>query len=396
MTHETETGFGSGLRAQLERKLGIEQEVAEPEIVVEQIEPTAPIDLQNELEDALGRERQLREALQHQVEAYERELAAARDLALREARTDEVMASVEAARAEAEEREVVLRIQLDQLEADKSEIASKRMELVAEEARLAELARHVDSRSLELESAGQQRAHASAHLAQQLATIAERERELKREQAALDARAREEGVRVAAREDTVAKREAAALRRDEAAGRREAAAHAAIAEVALERERVQERETEIAAREAAFEKRYDARERMLSNSEAALAAREKRIREHGERLERERAGHGQASQEAFALLAELERREERVHEREAKIVERETVVAERSLEVEQLTESLRVREARLGVDLDLREDVLDDRERALAGREALIAERERDLTAYVGEIQGQFTARSVA
>lgn len=403
MTHETETGFGSGLRAELERRLGVAPlpELA-PELFdvpiepLEELIPTGVDAVQSELEAALQRERELREALQHQVEAYERELAAARDVAFRETRNDEEAASVQAARAEAEEREVVLRIQLDQLETERGEVAETRTVLIAEEARLTELARHIDSRSLELESAGQQRAQASAHLAQQLATIAERERELRRERAALDVRTREEGARVAAREDSVEKREAAAMRRDEAAGRREAAAHAAIAEVSLERERLQEREAATAAREVALEKRYDARERMLSNSEATLAGREKRVRDHGERLERERAGHGQASQEAFALLAELERREERVNEHEAHVVEREAALVERAGELEKVEGRLLVREAGLGVDLDLREDQIDAREQALEARETLIGERERDLSAYVGELQTTFSSRSVA
>ncbi len=82
MTYETEPGFGSGLRAELERKQGIEPRAeieapAEP-VEVPLLEESAVVeelDFQAELEAALHRERHLREALQHQVETYERELA---------------------------------------------------------------------------------------------------------------------------------------------------------------------------------------------------------------------------------------------------------------------------------------------------------------------------------
>ena len=152
----------------------------------------------------------------------------------------------------------------------------------------------------------------------------------------------------------------------------------------------------LAAREAALDKRNDARERMLANGETALAAWEKRLREHSERLDRERAGHGQASQEAFALLAELEQREARVRELESKHLEAEARNDERAEELGRTAETLRRREAQLGVDLDIREDTLDDREHAVAEREQRIAERERDLGAYVGQLQDQFSDRSVA
>ena len=56
-----------------------------------------------------------------------------------------------------------------------------------------------------------------------------------------------------------------------------------------------------------------------------------------------------------------------------------------------------MREARLLADVELREDKLDQREKNVAEREELITFRERDLTAYVGEIQGVLSEqRSVA
>ena len=52
---------------------------------------------------------------------------------------------------------------------------------------------------------------------------------------------------------------------------------------------------------------------------------------------------------------------------------------------------LRLREARLLADVELREDKLDQRERNISEREELIEFRERDLTAYVGELQGRLS-----
>ena len=111
MSPEVEKGFGTGLRAQLRLKQGdvapapeatppIEP-VPEPEPEAEQQlaapEPALVDELRAELEEALEREQHLREALQHHIEAHERELAAGRDCALQEA-------GVEIGRASCRER----------------------------------------------------------------------------------------------------------------------------------------------------------------------------------------------------------------------------------------------------------------------------------------------------
>ncbi|HEY4413917.1 MAG TPA: hypothetical protein VGN06_13035, partial [Gaiellaceae bacterium] len=145
MTHETETGFGTGLRAQLSRKNGdaLTTEEAEPVEVqlpdllpMGEILPLAPepvsvepqeiLVLRSELESALTRERALREALEHQVEAYEREMSSARDLAVREAEVEQLAARAEASRADVEELEVILRIQREQVENERVELSRMR------------------------------------------------------------------------------------------------------------------------------------------------------------------------------------------------------------------------------------------------------------------------------
>ena len=165
MTHEIETGFGSGLRAQLSRKLGAEEapEMQDVPVVPEQPaeilplgdvlplmpetlvdEPAEVAALRSELEGALTRERSLREALEHQVEAYERELASARELAVREAEVEQRVARAEATQAELEEQQLMVKIQRDQVEGERVELARARAELVAEEARVTELATHME------------------------------------------------------------------------------------------------------------------------------------------------------------------------------------------------------------------------------------------------------------
>ena len=416
MTHETETGFGTGLRAQILRKLGneaVETEQAAPietpfpdvmpigEIVPLVPEPVSDesddvLALRHELEGALTRERSLREALEHQVEAYKREIASARDLAVREAEVEQLAARAEAARTEAEEQEVILKIQREQVESERVELSHMRAGLVAEEARVTELATHVDSRSVELQSVHHERAQASAHLAQQLAGLAERERELKRERAALDTVRSDQEAAFVAREENARQLDAGARQRERTVSEREVGIRAAAAELDQQRQRLQERADEVAEREATLERRLDAREKMLANGEAAIAARESRLREESDRFERARNGQGQVSQEAFALLAELEQREHRVQSREQRMLESEERVAERVGELAQSDEELRLREARLLADVELREDQLEKRERDVTEREELIGFRERDITAYVGELQSRIDDRNVA
>jgi len=54
---------------------------------------------------------------------------------------------------------------------------------------------------------------------------------------------------------------------------------------------------------------------------------------------------------------------------------------------------LRLREARLQADAEIREDRLDDLAKELAAREQRIARREQDLAGYVGELQEKFRDR---
>src|SRR5205823_3470912 len=157
------------------------------------------------------------------------------------------------------EREQNLARREHELAAGTAEVTSRRTELVAEEARVAELMLHAEERVAGFQTVDKERAGAAAELAKQLATIGERERGLKRE----------------------------------------------------------------------LEERLAARESTRAEREEAVEARDRRLADEAERLGRERAGHGQASQDAFALLAELDKREERLQQREQELAEREAALVDR-------------------------------------------------------------------
>lgn len=414
MSHETESGFGTGLRAQLARLQESEAEPAAEPAVTEAEEALAVIvdlasepepapeepeevsSLRAELEAALARERDLKETIEHHVEAHERELANSRDLALREAEVEQALARLETAQAELDEQKLLVTIEREQFETQRAEIAGLRTELVAEKARVDELAVQTDLRTAELVSADRERAQASSQIAHQLASIAERERELKRERAELDAlRSKNEAHLATVARSVEAEREALA-QTDQDRARREATLRAEAADWERKQGELARREEEIATREASLESRFEARERMLANGQARLNDWEARLREQGERLERERSGHGHASQEAFALLAELEQREQSVAERESHLLTAAEALKGHDEELNAEKDALRRREASLLAELELREDKLERRERDVAEREELIDHRERDLGAYVGELQSKFNERSVA
>jgi chromosome segregation ATPase len=443
MSDEFEHGFGTGLRAQLQRKQekGVALPVELPEAeVTSLIKRSAMPELgsvQSELEEALAREQQLREALQHEIEGHERELAAGRDLALREAEAEQLAAKAGALESDLEERERVLADRLDEVATERRDINMRRTELIAEEARLVELATHVEGRAADLDSADQERAAAAAELAKQLATIAERDRQLKRERASVDEHRGGAEARLAAREQALREHDEAVRVREQAASTHERQLEGEVGKLERERERLRERVEAIASREAEIAGRLTAREEELGDREAALGAWEERVRAQSERADRERAGHGRASQEAFSLMSELERREEALKLREAELArrsalrqvespkqeardqllargedslktlraqldEREALAATAAREllaraeaIEQAEQDLRVRDARLGAELELKADKLDRLTDVLAERQRLLDERERDLAGYISEVQEHFIGGAV-
>ena len=244
-----------------------------------------------------------------------------------------------------------------------------------------ELSSHAETRVEQLEGVEQERASAAAEMARQLASVAERERGLKREQAAFDARQQEAESRVASREHTVRER-------DEAAGRRERAARDSEAEITRERNLLAARLQSLDAKEASFaeiERELDERKaalaleleehaRGVAEREVALQAWDDRLRSQSGLMERESRESGQASQEAFALLSELETREANLSRREAELLDAQTRLQAASSDsgADELATRRRVK------DLDEREAALVAKEAEINRRLASAAREERD------------------
>src|SRR5947208_14506706 len=176
---ETEKGFGTGLRAQLERrretaagKGGLK--TANPD--VSGSVPAAPtIDLsdadldalRDELAASFAREEQLRGALSEQVAAHERELSPQQDFAARQAETDERAGRLSAFEAALEERERHVAEQVEALELERRRLVDENNELAALQARTAEQEQHVQAKLRELTSADEERSQAAQDLAKQ-------------------------------------------------------------------------------------------------------------------------------------------------------------------------------------------------------------------------------------
>jgi chromosome segregation ATPase len=134
----------------------------------------------------------------------------------------------------------------------------------------------------------------------------------------------------------------------------------------------------LKAREAKLELRTAAVAR-----EQSSAASIEQLREELQRREDELAAHERLDAE----------RRERLDSREGRLEKLEQDLSERAAEAERVETDLRVREARVEVDAEIREDRLDDLARDLAAREQRFARREQDLAGYVGELQEKFRER---
>jgi len=314
-------------------------------------------------------------------------------------------------------------------------VIERHTEIVAEYARVQELSGHAESRVEELETAERDRAEAAAQIAKQVAEVAERERELKRERSAFAARQQEAEARVTARELAVRERDVSVSQKErelrdsetEAAGMR-ARLDARERSLQTTEERLDQQGRELEERRIAVEAALDERTHAIADSDAALQAWEQRLRSEAERLLDERAEHGTTSQDAFALMAELEsreldlaKRETELHEAQARlqavsddgngddlhsrrrtkeIDERESALVAREAElnrrlaaaarderdndlVGQLREELKSREE----DIAAREQFFAERRERIESREALLTRREREIAERAAEAE---------
>ena len=238
---ETEKGFGTGLRAQLERRR--EEEVGQPEAppstnVELRFELTArpsgdgePLtvgvgaaelaELRSELEAALRREETLRLRLEKQTEAYDGGIGNEKELARRAATLDERDAKLAEFEFELEERERKTRVEREAIEAEHGRVADLQAELTAEQQLAAEQQEQAEKRIRDLAGADRSRAKAEADLAKQLAAFGDREKKLANKEHELDARERATEVRLQGRERSLEKRENEWRSRDKELSERE-------------------------------------------------------------------------------------------------------------------------------------------------------------------------------
>ena len=207
---ETEKGFGTGLRAQLERRRettggGAASEAKsdaapKPASGIPDAAPLVDLEsadleaLRAELAASLAREQDLRTTLTEQVAAYEHEPQPSQQLAERAAELDHRAGRLSAHEAALEERERNLAERLEALEVDRRRLGETEQELAAQQARTAEREQHVAAKLRELTSADQERAKATAELSKQASAIAAREKKIAKAEETFESRQREESA----------------------------------------------------------------------------------------------------------------------------------------------------------------------------------------------------------
>src|SRR5215210_7009403 len=189
---ETEKGFGTGLRAQLQRRRdGGDVVASEPQAPTnvelrfeltarpasEGLEPVAGPEfeeLRSELRAAQAREAALREQLQERAEAYEGNVGSEAELVHRAATLDEHETRLTEFQVELEERERRLLDQREAIEAEHARVADLQAELAAQQALAAEQQEAAETRLRELESFDRDREKAANELTKARAALDDR------------------------------------------------------------------------------------------------------------------------------------------------------------------------------------------------------------------------------
>jgi hypothetical protein len=157
-----EGGFGSGLRAKLERK----EQVEPPRSPGEAIAAAVPVDdpdievLRLELSASLSREHELRTSLNEQVEVSGREVQAEQELAHQSAALDRRAGALAETQAELDDRERRITERLAELDG----LLEEKEELTKLEARLAEREQLVELKVHELKAGDDERSAAATDL----------------------------------------------------------------------------------------------------------------------------------------------------------------------------------------------------------------------------------------
>lgn len=201
---------------------------------------------------------------------------AVRERVLSAARTQhfERQAQLDAWAAELAERDRLIGERHDELERDRLALVEQRTEIVAEYSRVQELSVDAGTRVAELESADRNRSEAELRVATQTAALAERERALDRDRTAFEAVRQQAEARLAARELGTSERDAAVAGRERI---------------------VRDREGDFVT-EA----------RRLDQRQSALRAAEARLRDSELELERRRGAMEESFEQRETVLAQLE------------------------------------------------------------------------------------------
>ena len=204
----TEKGFGTGLRAQLQRRQtegdsptpeaqgqpNVElrfELTARPSGEGEPLAVSADVSaLKSELDAARRREEALRLRLEKQTEAYSDGMSSEQELAVRASTLDEREARLAEFEVELEERERKVRTERDAIEVEHTRVADLQAELSAEQQLAAERQEQAESRLRELKGADRDRDKAKSELSKQFSALADREKKLERKEKELDTRDR--------------------------------------------------------------------------------------------------------------------------------------------------------------------------------------------------------------
>ena len=237
---ETEKGFGTGLRAQLQRRREGDDgtqgaEAQSPTNVELRFEPTARpangetlesvgpdvLALRAELEAAQAREATLRDQLHARSHAYDQNVGSEKELAHRALTLDEREAKLAEFEVELEVRERRVRDQRDVIEAEHTRVADLQAELAAEQALAAEQQEAADKRLRDLQGADRERDKVSSELVKAQGALGDREQKLARKESEVTTREQAATARLDGRERGLTKRENEWRARDKEMSERE-------------------------------------------------------------------------------------------------------------------------------------------------------------------------------
>ena len=202
----TEGGFGTGLRAQLQKRRGgqADEEPApdsqpgEPPLVRVDLYTSAPHqvngeDVNGELEElraqlaeAQKRERELRAAFAEQVEAYERKMSEEYEVSREQTKLDERSSKLSATESNLREREQRLTEERNALNAERTRLSSLQDEVAAAQAAATELQEEFRARDAELSEAERVAGRSSSEYAQRTSALAAREEKLTKTEGGAD------------------------------------------------------------------------------------------------------------------------------------------------------------------------------------------------------------------